>query len=217
VLDCKNESCRAATADAPAIADHLCRDCAVHFDAVTDGLDALKIPYRRNPRLVRGLDYYNRTTFEWTTEQLGAQNAVAAGGRYDGLVEQLGGPATPAIGFALGMERAASLLPADAGQPAGPELFVAALGNRAKDWARPLIHQLRAEGYRVETDYEDSSLKSQLRRADKLGARFVCIVGDNELKTGQIALKDLQAKTQETLPAGEAVRQLRSRLSATPA
>jgi len=216
VLDCKNESCRKATADAPMMVDHLCERCAAHFNSVTAGLDALKIPHVKNPRLVRGLDYYGRTTFEWTTTQLGAQNAVAAGGRYDGLVSLMGGEPTPAIGFALGMERAAELLPLEIGRPAGPDLFMAALGEKARRWIQPLTLQLRAESYRVEAEYEEASLKSQMRRADKLGARFVCIVGENELAAGQIVLKNLQTKEQETLAADGCLDELRRRLTAPP-
>ena len=216
VLDCKNESCRKATADAPMMVEHLCEACAAHFSSVTAGLESLKIPYLRNPRLVRGLDYYGRTTFEWTTTKLGAQNAVAAGGRYDGLVALLGGEPTPAIGFAMGMERAAELLPPEIGQPAPPALFMATLGEKARRWAHPITLRLRAEGYRVEADYEEASLKSQMRRADKLGAGFVCIVGENELASGQIVLKNLQTKSQETLAADHVVDALCQRLAALP-
>ena len=202
VLDCKNESCRKATSDAPVIADHLCGACTDHFMEVTQGLEALKVPFSLNARLVRGLDYYTRTTFEWTSAALGAQNSVAAGGRYDGLIELLGGPSTPAIGFALGMERLVLLLPPDTGHPAPVDLFVAALGSRAVSWVRPLIQALRSDGYRVETDYDESSLKSQMRRADKLDARWVCIVGENELQAGQAVIKNLQTKVQETVAVG---------------
>jgi histidyl-tRNA synthetase len=216
VLDCKNDSCRKATDGAPMMIDHLCDACRSHHDAVIDGLDALKIPYVQNPRLVRGLDYYNRTSFEWTTTQLGSQNAIAGGGRYDGLVALLGGEPTPAIGFALGMERMAELLPPETGRPLPPELFMAALGERARRWLRPVTMQLRSEGVRVEAEYEEASLKSQLRRADKLGARLVCIVGENELAAGQIVLKNLQTKAQETLAADRALEELRRRLAALP-
>ncbi|MBI3620743.1 MAG: histidine--tRNA ligase [Nitrospirae bacterium] len=216
VLDCKNESCREATADAPMIVDHLCEACRSHHDRVTEGLAALKIVYHPNPRLVRGLDYYNRTTFEWTTTKLGAQNAVVGGGRYDGLVALLGGDPAPAIGFALGMERMAELLPPELGQPAAPDLFMAALGEQARAWAAPLVLALRKEGYRVETEYGDASLKSQMRRADKTGARWVCIVGENELTSGQIVVKNLQTKAQETLEADRALDELRLRLASLP-
>ncbi len=216
VLDCKNESCRTVTAAAPTMADHLCDPCRDHFAEVTRGLESLIIPFHLNPRLVRGLDYYTRTTFEWTSAGLGSQNAVAAGGRYDGLVETLGGPATPAIGFALGMERAAGLLPPDVGQPAPLDLFVAALGREARAWARPLVFELRSDGYRVETDYEESSLKSQMRRADRLGARLVCIIGDDELKNDRMVLRNLHTKEQTSLPAERAAEEIRRRLQSMP-
>jgi histidyl-tRNA synthetase len=216
VLDCKNESCREATADAPMMIHHLCEACRSHHDRVTEGLAALKIAYHPNPRLVRGLDYYSRTAFEWTTTKLGAQNAVAAGGRYDGLVALMGGDPAPAIGFALGMERMAELLPPEIGQPASPDLFMAALGEQARAWAAPVVLALRKEGYRVEAEYEDASLKSQMRRADRLGARLVCIVGENELATGQIVVKNLQTKVQETVEADRALDELRLRLARPP-
>ena len=216
VLDCKNDSCRKATADAPMMIDHLCEACRTHHRAVTGGLEALAIAYHPNPRLVRGLDYYTRTTFEWTTTKLGAQNAVAAGGRYDGLIGLLGGKPTPAIGVAIGMERTAELLPADAGRPEGPDLFMAWLGRSARAWAAPIVLALRAEGYRVETEYEDASLKSQMRRADRLGARLVCIVGENELASGRIVVKNLRTTSQETVAAERILDELRTRLPPPP-
>jgi histidyl-tRNA synthetase len=212
VLDCKNDSCRKATAGAPMMIDQLCDACRTHHQAVTDGLDALKIPYVQNSRLVRGLDYYNRTSFEWTTTQLGAQNAIAGGGRYDGLVALLGGEPTPAIGFALGMERMAELLPPETGRPVPPDLFMAALGDKARRWLRPVTMQLRSEGVRVEAEYEEASLKSQLRRADKLGARLVCIAGENELASGQIVIRNLRTASQETVAADRLLDEIRKRL-----
>ena len=199
-LDCKEPGCIAATADAPSIIDGLCAACRDHFDAVQRLLRETGVAYSLNPRMVRGLDYYCRTTFEWTSNQLGAQSAVAAGGRYDGLVQALGGPAIAGVGFALGVERLILLLQR-LGLPeaAGPSLFIAWVGARGRDWAFPLAHRLRRKGLTVEMEGEARSLKSQMRRADKLKARSVLIVGDDELQKGKVILRDMASKQQEEL------------------
>src|SRR4030095_12669021 len=165
ILDCKKEGCRAVTASAPSPLDHLCQDCRAHFEQVTTGLDQIKIPYTINPRLVRGLDYYSRTAFEVTAAKLGSQNSVAGGGRYDGLVEELGGPPTPGIGFAMGVERIASLMePAELPKP---DLFFALLGEEALKQMIPVIMHLRREGLRIETDYNGGRLKKKMRLLGK--------------------------------------------------
>lgn len=197
VLDCKEESCTRATASAPSILAFLCLACREHFESVQEFLRAGTLGYRLNPRMVRGLDYYCRTTFEWTSEQLGAQNTVAAGGRYDGLVEDLGGPAIPGVGFALGVERLALLLKMSKSQDAPrPVFYVAWVGKEAQSWAFPVVGRLRRRGIRVEVDGEEKSLKSQMRRADKLRAIWVLLVGEEELKTGKAILRNLDAKQQ---------------------
>jgi histidyl-tRNA synthetase len=197
ILDCKKEGCRAVTATAPSPLDHLCADCLAHFQQVKSGLNQLKIPFVVNERLVRGLDYYTRTAFEVTTARLGAQNAIAAGGRYDGLVEDLGGPPTPGIGFAMGVERIASLIkPAE---PQKPDLFFALLGEEAAREMLPLIMQLRREGLKIEMDYSGGSLKKQMSLSDKLVARCTLIVGENELKSGKAILRNMSTKEQKEL------------------
>ena len=188
VLDCKVPNCAEATSGAPAMVDHLCGECADHFSRVQGYLNATDVPYSINPRMVRGLDYYTRTTFELVTGLLGSQSAVAAGGRYDGLVAQLGGPAVPGIGFALGVERVALLL-GDRCPVRTPDLFVALAGEAARLTGFRLVAELQDHGLWVETDCEGKSLKSQLRRADKLGARYSMVLGDNELSSGCITLK----------------------------
>jgi len=200
VLDCKEPGCVAATNNAPSILDSLCGPCSEHFAAVQRLLSETGVPFTLNPRMVRGLDYYCRTTFEWTTTQLGSQSAVAAGGRYDGLVEQLGGPAIPGVGFALGVERLTMLLRMQerAASP-GPALFVVWVGEKARDWAFPVIHRLRQKGIAVEMEGEGRSLKSQMRRADKLKAVKVLIVGENELASGKVMLRDMASKQQEEI------------------
>ena len=205
VIDCKVETCAALAKDAPSIQDALCPDCRDHFTLVREDLDAAKVPYEVNPRLVRGLDYYSRTTFEAQTTELGAQNAVAGGGRYDYLAEAIGGPHIPATGWALGLERLVMLL-ADRveAKPDRPDLFVAALGEGEVKAAAPLVHGLRKAGFAVEMDYAPGSLKSRMRRANKLGASLVLIVGAQELESGQAPLKDMETGDQETVSLADA-------------
>ncbi|MBI3000955.1 MAG: histidine--tRNA ligase [Deltaproteobacteria bacterium] len=197
VLDCKEEACLEMTRDAPSILDYLCEACRDHFGAVEKLMRETGLVYRLNPRMVRGLDYYCRTTFEWTSPRLGSQNAVAAGGRYDGLVEDLGGPPTPGVGFAIGMERLALLLEMKETREAlRPELYLVWVGTPARQWAFPVVHRLRRSGVRAEMGGEEKSLKSQMRRADKLRASFVLIVGDDELKSGKGVLRNMDTKEQ---------------------
>jgi len=202
VLDCKNPACRAEAAEAPSILDHLCPDCAAHFAGVEAGLTSLGVSYIRNKFMVRGLDYYCRTTFEFLTSNLGAQAAVGAGGRYDGLVEQLGGPkGTPGIGFAMGMERLVLLLQQkeQAATTAEADLSIAALGPAAVNACLPLAQRLRERGLRVAMDYEGRGLKNQMKQADRLGASWTLIVGDDELQSGQAVLRDMRSKEQRVV------------------
>ena len=211
-LDCKEPGCIAATRDAPSIVDELCVSCRQHFDAVQHLLHETKVEYTLNPRMVRGLDYYCRTTFEWTTTQLGAQSAVAAGGRYDGLVEQLGGPPIPGVGFAAGVERLAMLLKMQASAPhKGPDLYIVWVGENARDWAFPLVHRLREKNLDVEMEGESRSLKSQMRRADKFKAAAVLIVGEDELAAGKAVLRDMAGKRQEDISLNNIETELMAR------
>ncbi len=198
ILDCKKESCRTVTAKAPSSLDHLCDDCRRHFADVQEGLERLKIPFEINNRLVRGLDYYTRTAFEVTAPGLGAQNAISAGGRYDGLVEALGGPATPGTGFAMGVERIASLM--EEVEPAKPDVFFALLGEEARHQMLPVIMQLRVAGLWVEIDYAGGGLKKQMGLSDKIGARHTLIIGENELKSGKSILRNMATKKQQEIP-----------------
>jgi len=210
ILDCKKEGCKAVTAKAPSPLDSLCGDCLAHFQQVKDGLNRLKIPFVVNARLVRGLDYYTRTAFEVTTTRLGAQNAVAAGGRYDGLVEALGGPPASGIGFAMGVERIASLM--ERPESAKPDVFFAVLGEEALRELLPMMIQLRGRGVRIELDYAGGGLKKQMSLSDKLGARFTLIVGENELKSGKAILRNMTDKSQTELVLSDLLRSLPDRL-----
>ncbi|RPH43090.1 MAG: histidine--tRNA ligase [Desulfobulbaceae bacterium] len=202
VLDCKNPGCRAQVSNAPSILEHLCPECDRHFAEVQAGLGQLGVKYSLNKFMVRGLDYYTRTTFEFITTDLGAQAAVGAGGRYDGLIEQLGGPkGAPGIGFALGMERLVLLLQQNAGgESLGsryPDLFIAALGPSASEFCFGLAHELRSLDLRVALDLEGRSLKSQMKQADKARASRVLIVGEDELKAGRGVLRDMKTKDEQ--------------------
>ena len=199
VLDCKVQRCREAIVDAPSVIEYLCAACNDHFTQVKKYLTALHVPFSINSRMVRGLDYYVRTTFELVTDQLGSQNAVAAGGRYDGLVESLGGPALPGIGFAIGLERLVLMKGKQRSVPTALQLFIAALGKEAAEQAFVLMSRLQAGGVCVEMDYRGKSLKAQMRRANKLNAVFTLILGDEELQSGQAQLKNMADSSQSTI------------------
>jgi histidyl-tRNA synthetase len=193
ILDCKVERCIELRRGAPRVTDFLCRECRDHFDQVLSALSLQSIPSVLNPDMVRGLDYYTRTTFEVTSEHLGAQKAVAAGGRYDRLVEEFGGPPTPGIGFAIGMERLTTLLRDNGGAVAAfPDVYIAPIGEKATKEAFLIAGRLRARGVWAEAGYDNASLRSQLRKADRLSARYVLILGDDELSSGMVKWKNLR-------------------------
>jgi histidyl-tRNA synthetase len=212
VFDCKVPSCQEVMSEAPLISDYLCPACAEHFAAVGSFLETLEIAYEVNPRMVRGLDYYTRTTFEVVAGGLGAQNAVAAGGRYDQLVAALGGPDIAGIGFAIGMERLLLITP-DELPPSCPMLFIAALGKGPQKEAFGLSYKLNRAGVRTMIDYEGRSLKAQMRRADKRGARYVLIFGEDEQRRGQVILRDMEEKTQEEVPFSSILEETIKRLN----
>lgn len=192
ILDCKVETCKRLREGAPLVTSFLCSACEEHFHKLLSYAALLGIPFRINPEMVRGLDYYTRTTFEVTCTRLGAQNAVAAGGRYDRLVEDFGGPPTPAIGFAVGMERVTSLLKLSGNwHVPSPKVFIAVVGEAAEREGLALAVKLRLKGVWVELGYSGNSLKSQMRRADRLGAEYLFILGDNELGSGKLQWKSL--------------------------
>jgi histidyl-tRNA synthetase len=197
VLDCKVPGCKEATVDAPAMLDNLCIGCDSHFNQVKDHLDELSVDYTINTRMVRGLDYYTKTTFEMVTGSLGAQNAVAAGGRYDGLIKDLGGPELPGIGFAIGLERLALMLGEQSIEPPRPELFIATLGEAATKAGFSMLTRLQRQGVLVEMEYTGKSLKAQLRRADKMRTRRVLILGEDELARGVAQLRYMDDSLQE--------------------
>ena len=198
VLDCKVPGCITATEGAPTLPDSLCPECADHFRTVLDVVSRADIPYVINPRLVRGLDYYQRTTFEVVSTSIGAQSSVAGGGRYDGLVEQLGGPPVPGIGFACGMERLALLLQDDAQR--GLDFYLAVLDDSAVPVGLLLARTLRDKGFRGEVGFEVGSVKSRMRQANRLGARTCLLLGSEEIARNQIQVKDMSTGVQKTVP-----------------
>jgi histidyl-tRNA synthetase len=215
ILDSKNPAMQAVVSGAPLLTEHLDPESREHFDALCATLAAIGVEYTIDPRLVRGLDYYSRTVFEWVTDALGSQDAICSGGRYDGLIPQLGGEATPAVGFAMGVERVVDLL-RQAGTlppPAGPDVYVVASGERATRAALALVEQLRdaLPALAFEMNQGGGNFKAQFRRADKSGARLALVLGDNELEQGAAALKPLRQE------GGQALVQLSELSSRLPA
>jgi histidyl-tRNA synthetase len=218
ILDSKNPEMQDIVAGAPVMMDYLDEASAEHFAGLRALLDAAGVEYEVNPRLVRGLDYYSRTVFEWVTDALGSQNAVCAGGRYDGLIEKLGGRSTPAIGWAMGVERFVSLFEACGGQvPAvTPDVYLVAVGEGTRERAFALAEELRdgIEGIRVETNLGGGSFKSQMKRADKSAANYALILGEQELSEGRIGLKPLRSNDeQESIVLDDLASVLKGRLS----
>ena len=199
LLDCKSPICSAIAKGAPKTVDYLCPDCKAHFDTLKRLLDGLGIPYVVDPAIVRGLDYYTRTVFEFIADGIGAQSTVCGGGRYDGLVEELGGAPMPAIGFAMGITRVILAMRAQGiaePAPASPRLYIAALGEEASVAAAVITERLRRTGAFVECDLVGRSLKAQMKYANKIGADYTLILGDNELQTGRANLRDMKNSTQ---------------------
>jgi histidyl-tRNA synthetase len=214
VLDCKVPGCREALAGAPSILDHLCEDCRRDFEELQTALAVLGVNYIIDSRLVRGLDYYTRATFEIQTGELGAQSAVAGGGRYDKLVKELGGPDLPATGFAIGFDRLAEIVGLQAGDyQLRPGLFIAALGERSRGLAFEWCCRLGSEGTRVEMEFDDKSLKSLMKSADRLGAAYVLMLGDKELEEKTALLRNMRTKQQVALPFEGIIGALKSLLS----
>ena len=213
-FDCKVEKCRDVVSDAPSILESICSECRDHFERVQAYLESAGVKYILNHKLVRGLDYYNRTTFEIQTEKLGAQNAVAGGGRYDGLVKLLGGPQQPAIGFAVGVERIIALMEeAGKAETKGPDLFIAALGENAEKACFNWVIDLRKSGLWVEMDYSGKGLKAQMKRAGRFEVKKVLIVGDDELASGKGVLRDMDTKDQEEVGLKDILQNIKKALN----
>ncbi|MDZ4168858.1 MAG: histidine--tRNA ligase [Coriobacteriia bacterium] len=217
-FDCKNPGCAEVMSAAPLLRDELCDECAAHYRSVKSALDELGVPYAEEPKLVRGLDYYTRTVFEVQADAgLGSQNAIGGGGRYDRLMEQYGGPPTAGLGFALGFERtllAMNAAGATVAAPARADVYVAAVDDAVRDEAFTLTANLRDAGVAAECDHQARSLKSQFKQADRLGARFVVVVGPDELAAGQLTLRDMGTKEETRIALTDAAALVRHAVEA---
>ncbi len=212
VLDCKKDSCKRTIEKAPVITENLCQECESHFSEVKSYLDDQKIIFRENPRLVRGLDYYTKTAFEIISGGLGAQNAIGGGGRYDDLIEELGGKPTPAVGFAAGIER--MIIAIDQQKIEWPmgkrlDIFVVKVDEKNKDTAFKLLQKIRNAGLSADMDYSEGSLKSQMRIANKIGVRYTVIVGEEELSKNMVIFRNMQTKEQKEVLTDNLIDELK--------
>ncbi len=208
LLDCKEENCKKINAAAPSMLDYLCADCKTHFDEVKACLAGAGVEYEIDPRIVRGLDYYTRTVFEFVSTAIGAQGTVCAGGRYDGLIEQLGGASTPAVGFAAGMERLLIVMEQTGvkiPEPSKPTVYLAGMDNVCRQKAFELAARLRAAGVSAEIDHMSRSVKAQFKYADKLGVKFVAVIGESELAEEQMSVKNMASGETEKVAFDGAV------------
>lgn len=214
ILDCKEERCKAVTADAPKILDYLCGDCKAHHEEFLSLLDVMGIPYVVNPMIVRGLDYYTRTVFEFISNKIGAQGTVSAGGRYNNLVEEVGGKPCPAVGFGMGIERlliTMESLGLSAGEPYVPDVYVAPICAQARDIAMRLVMGLRTGGLSAETDFMDRSVKAQMKYAGKLQCGYSVIIGESEIDAGCVNVKNMATGESENVAVDNAVEYLKSK------
>ncbi|WP_294834911.1 histidine--tRNA ligase [uncultured Eubacterium sp.] len=202
ILDCKSPVCSEIAKDAPVVLDYLCDECKEHFEKTKSYLDAMNIEYIVNPQIVRGLDYYTKTVFEFVADSIGAQGTVCGGGRYDGLIEELGGQRTPSLGFAMGLERLQLVMEAQGcefPEPSRPDLFIVAMGDKATLKAVEIAKDMRDEGYSVVYDLNGRSLRAQMKYADKINAKYNVVIGDNEVDTKSAVLKDMSTGEQSNI------------------
>ena len=214
LLDCKEEGRRKINAAAPTILEYLCPECAAHFESLKTYLSLAGIAYEIDPRIVRGLDYYTRTVFEFVSDDIGAQGTVCGGGRYDGLIAELGGAPAPAVGFAAGIERLLLVMEAtgvEIPRPEGPTAYLAGLDDACREKAFGLCVKLRAAGIAAETDHMKRSVKAQFKYADKLGAKYVAVIGGNELESGAMNVKRMATSESETVTFENAVEYFRGK------
>ena len=208
LLDCKEETCKNINADAPSILDYLCDDCSAHFETLKEYLALAGIAYEINPRIVRGLDYYTRTVFEFVSDNIGAQGTVCGGGRYDGLIKQLGGNDCPAVGFAVGIERLLMVMEAtgvEIPKPAPVKVYLAGMNEESRKQAFAIACKLRGNGVLAETDHMNRSIKAQFKYADKLGAEYVAVIGESELLENAFNVKNMQTGESEKVAFAQAV------------
>ena len=211
ILDCKSPIDQELVKDAPMMLDYLCDDCKEAFEQLKANLDAFGIKYVVNPKIVRGLDYYTKTAFEFVTTKIGAQGTVCGGGRYDGLIEEIGGPATPGVGWGMGKERILMTMEAcgvEIPEPAGTDVFIAFMGDKPKAFALKLMHDLRLAGVAVQMDVMGRNFKNQFKFANRVGAAKTVIIGENELNEGKLQIKDMESGEQTGVPIENIVAEL---------
>ncbi len=216
-LDCKVDTCQAIVKQAPSTIDALGEECKAHFEQLKDLLTEMNIPFVVDPGIVRGLDYYTRTVFEFISKDIGSQGTVCGGGRYDGLIEECGGKPTPAVGFAIGIERLLMVMEAEQGpyqHPVQRDLFIGAIGDQAMIKAHGLIYQLRKAGISAEGDHLDRSVRAQMKYANKIGASYSFILGDEELKVQKVALKNMDTGEQEEVELSKLVETMKQKIEA---
>ena len=214
LLDCKEETCKNINANAPKILDYLCEDCHAHFEALQKCLQIAGVEYEVDSRIVRGLDYYTRTVFEFVSTSIGAQGTVCAGGRYDGLIQQLGGTPTPAVGFAAGLERLLIVMEQTSvamPKPETPVIYIAGMDSICRTKAFELACLLRKENIFTEIDHMDRSIKAQFKYADKIGAKYVAVIGSNELQEGQVNIKNMSTGESEKISFSEMASYLKTK------
>ncbi|MGI6669094.1 MAG: histidine--tRNA ligase [Acetivibrionales bacterium] len=219
IIDCKRDKCKELTADVPYLLDNLCGECGAHFEGLKAGLENLGIGYIVDPRIVRGLDYYTKTVFEFISENVGTQGTICGGGRYDGLVELCGGTPTPGIGFALGVERLLMELDSQGvviDQPSTMDIYIATVGVKAAAFAQQLVHKLRSLNVGAETDLMDRSLKAQMKYADKMGFTYIVVVGDEEIESGKGVLKDMRSGEQKDVSLDSIVDRMKNQCKSVP-
>lgn len=212
IIDCKEERCKKITENVPALLENLCEECAVHFEGFKSGLDNLGIKYNIDKNIVRGLDYYTKSVFEFISKNVGAQGTICAGGRYDGLVEACGGTATPGIGFAMGIERLLMEMESqgiDIPEPVKAAVFVASIGDAASNYAGKLVYKLRNSGIAAEKDLMGRSLKAQMKYADKIGAQYTVVLGEDEIKNNKAVLKNMKNGGQKEIVLDTLVDELK--------
>lgn len=214
IIDCKEERCQQQITDVPFMLNHLCEECSDHFEKFKAALDIIGLEYTVDPRIVRGLDYYTKTAFEIITDTIGAQGTVCGGGRYDGLIEQIDGPSTPGVGFGMGIERLLIVLEKagiEIPVPAPMDLFIVGLGEEGAKESIRLIHRLREQGIKCDKDYMARSLKAQMKYANKLGARFVTVIGDDDISNNKIKIKNMAEGSEEEIPLNQLIEYMKNK------
>lgn len=211
ILDCKSPQCQEKVKGAPVMLDYLCDDCSTAFDDLKKNLDAMEIDYIVDPGIVRGLDYYTKTAFEFVSNRIGAQGTVCGGGRYDNLIELIGGPSTPGVGFGLGIERLLMILEATGNEIPAPEnldVFIAVMGERAKLFGLKLMRELRMQGIKTEMDSLGRNIKGQFKYANRLDSKYTIIIGDNELDQNSVSIKNMETSEQKQVPLQDIVKEI---------